>query len=58
MAESFSRSVAELKQKMSRISDNGSTWRRPGSGTWMLDLRDVTLVNEGAVKFSRPTARR
>jgi len=45
--------VAELKQKMSRISDNCSTWRQPGSGTLVLDLRDVTLVNEGAGEISR-----
>ena len=34
MAESSSRSVAESQQKMSRISDNCSTWRQPGSSTW------------------------
>jgi len=42
--------VAELKQKTSKSSDNCSPWRQRGS-TLVLDLRGVTLVNEGAVKF-------
>jgi hypothetical protein len=50
MAESSSRSVAELKQKMSRSSDNCPLWRQRGQHL-VLDLRDSTLVNESAVKF-------
>jgi hypothetical protein len=50
MAESSSRSVAELKQTMSRSSDNCSFWRQRGQHL-VLDLRDLTLVNESAVKF-------
>jgi hypothetical protein len=42
--------VAELKQKMSKSSDNCSPWRQRGN-TWRWNLRDVTLVNDGAVKF-------
>jgi hypothetical protein len=49
MAGSSSRSVAELKQKMSRSSANCS----PGESgaARLMDLRDVTLVNQDAVKF-------
>jgi hypothetical protein len=42
--------VAELKQKMLGSSDDCSLWKTAGQQL-VLDLRDVTLVNQDAVKF-------
>ena len=50
MAEWSLHSVAESKQRTSRNCEKCSPWRTAGQQL-VLDLRDVTLVNEGAVQF-------
>jgi hypothetical protein len=50
MAESSSCSAVELKQKMSRNCKNCSPWKQRGKQL-VLDLRDVTLVNQDAIQF-------
>jgi hypothetical protein len=50
MAGSSSRSVAESKQRMSRNCENSSPLKQGGQQL-VLDLRDVTLVNQDAVEF-------